>query len=254
MINDLRIGLKLWSTNDYYIRPAMELFEKKYFDYIELYAIPGSYAAFSGKWKELQVPFNIHAPHFNEGMNLAKKENEKKNLEMAFDALRFADVLKATQVIFHPGVEGDTNETIRQIKLINDDRVLVENKPYISVDGKYVCNGHSVEEIRKILAGTGAGFCLDFGHAVCAANSLKIDPIKNIREFISLRPNLYHLTDGDYKSPFDRHMHYGQGNFPLKELFSMVPSGSSVTNEAVKDSKVNLDDFQRDMDQLKKLI
>lgn len=252
MLGTFRIGLKLWSTNDYYIRPARELFDKGYFDYIELYTLPGSLDGYADKWKGMNgIPYHIHAPHFGEGMNLAKREKEKSNLAMAAEALRYADILKADKVIFHPGVDGDTDETIRQLKLINDGRILVENKPYVSIDNQHVCNGYSTDEITRICSETGAGFCLDFGHAICAANSLKLDPIDNIRNFIALKPGLYHLTDGKYDSPYDSHLHYGQGSYPVARLLKMVPAGASITNEAVKDSKENLDDVVRDMEYLR---
>lgn len=251
MLN-FKIGLKLWSTNDFYVKPARELYEKGYFDYIELYSYPGSFKDYHTMWKKMGVPFNIHAPHFSEGMNLAKKENENKNLMLADEARRFADLLKAEQIIFHPGVDGDINETIRQLKRIGDKRILMENKPYLSVDGKYVCNGYSVEDIGRIVREAGTGFCLDFGHAVCAANSLKTDPMNYVRSFIELKPDLFHINDSDMKSPYDSHKHHlGQGSYPLKEFMKMVPAGSRVTNEAVKDSTENLDDFKGDMEYLR---
>ena len=37
-----KIGLKLWSLNENYIKPARELFKEKIYDYIELYAVPSS--------------------------------------------------------------------------------------------------------------------------------------------------------------------------------------------------------------------
>lgn len=246
-MKQFKIGLKLWSSNDYYVKPAVVLYEKGLFDYIELYSQPGTFGKYSPFWKDLDIPYHIHAPHFSEGMNLAKKENERSNLLLAEEALRYADTLKADKVIIHPGVSGDTGETIRQLNLINDKRLIVENKPYFSVDGKYVCNGYSPEELERIMNETGLGFCLDFGHAICSANAQKLEPMGYIAMFLELKPAMYHLTDGDYNSPYDSHQHYGKGSFPLKQLFAMVPADSFVTNEAVKDSKSDLDDFIADI-------
>jgi endonuclease IV len=188
-------------------------------------------------------------------MNLAKKENEKSNLVLAEEALRFADLLKAEQVVFHPGVEGDIDETIRQLKQIGDKRIVIENKPYISVDGKYVCNGFSPEDIKRVSSEAGVGICLDFGHAICAANSLKKNPMETIRQFTALSPALYHINDSDYNSPVDSHkLHLGQGSFPLKELIGLVPDGARVTCETVKNSTENLDDFRIDAECLLKPV
>lgn len=248
----MKFGLKLFSTNAGYVKPARELYERGAYDYIELYSQPDSYENSIGLWKGLDIPFQVHAPHFGDGMNLAKKEQEARNTELAREALRFADSLKAGIVVFHPGVDGNTGETIRQLRGIGDSRIVVENKPYYSVDGKWTCNGHSPEELKQIMAETGAGFCLDFGHAICSANAKKIPPLDYIRQFNGLKPALYHLTDGNFHSPYDSHEHFGDGTYPIAELLSFVPADSRVTNEAKKDSPDNLDDFVRDMERLRK--
>ena len=69
-----KIGLKLWNTNtDFYLSEAQKLFEKKVFDYIELYIVPNNLDKLD-KWKKLNIPFDIHAPHYAHGMNLSKKD------------------------------------------------------------------------------------------------------------------------------------------------------------------------------------
>ena len=46
------------------------------------------------------------------------------------------------------------------------------------------------------MKGSEAGFCLDFGHAVCAANNFKIEPMEFLIKMNKLSPSMYHLTDG----------------------------------------------------------
>jgi len=108
------------------------------------------------------------------------------------------------------------------------------------------CLGSTFEEIKYILNELQIGFCLDFGHAICAANSLKREPIRLIKEFLLLNPRMYHLTDGDYTSDKDSHLHYSKGTFPLKELLKMLPDKAKVTNEAKHNSDNKLDDFKED--------
>lgn len=64
---------------------------------------------------------------------------------------------------------------------------------------------------------------------------------------------MYHLTDGDFKSVYDRHFNYGEGDFPLSELFGLIPEGQMITNEAKKSSQDNLDDFVADVNFIKAL-
>jgi deoxyribonuclease IV len=249
-----KLGLKLWSTNKNYIKEAVRLYDDKIFNYIELYIKPNSFKEYIHIWKELKIPFVIHAPHFMDGFCLSCSEKERDNKILAQEAFRFADDLKADTVIFHPGVNGKIEETARQIQLLQDKRVTIENKPYYALNNLGICNGYSSEEISFIKEKTGCSFCLDIGHAICAANAHKQDPIKYLAKFIKLDPQMFHLTDGDYKGIYDTHKHFGQGNFPLKEISQLVPKNSIITNEAYKDSKDSLEDFCEDVKYLKEMV
>lgn len=74
--NSINLGLKIWSTNTNYLKDAIKLFDKGYYKYIELFVLPGSYRHYIKFWKDLRIPFIIHAPHYREGMNLADKEKK----------------------------------------------------------------------------------------------------------------------------------------------------------------------------------
>ena len=126
--------------------------------------------------------------------------------------------------------------------------MIIENKPYCSKDNKFICVGYSYNELHKLKEETDLGICLDLGHTICTANSLKTDKINYIKKLLSLEPVMYHLTDGDYDSSFDRHDHFGNGNFPIKELLSLIPDESKITIETYKDNKDNIDDYKKDME------
>ena len=131
-----KCGLKLWSINtDSYYEEAKKLYQEGVFDYIELYVVPGSLDSLP-KWKVLNIPFIIHAPHFAHVFNLAKKEKEKSNLEIYKEVKQFADELNAPFIIFHGGIDGDINETARQLANFNESRALIENKPYVALPNK----------------------------------------------------------------------------------------------------------------------
>ncbi|MCX7821163.1 MAG: hypothetical protein N2258_05745 [Brevinematales bacterium] len=249
-----RIGLKLWSTNENYIEEAIKLYEENYYDYIELYAVPDSYDRFAKIWLALKAPFVIHAPHFGSGLNFSIKEQYEVNKKYAFESFKFADLLKSDKIIFHPGVNGKIEETIRQINSIKDERMIIENKPYLGNGENLFSIGSTPEEIKYILETTGLSFCLDFGHAICAANAHKREVYSFIKEFLNFSPTIYHLTDGDFSGVYDSHLHYGEGSFPLKKLLSFVPDGKMITNESVKKYPDKLDDFKNDVLYLKKLI
>lgn len=252
-----KFGLKLWSVNKNYIDTAKKLYDENIYDYIELYAIPSSFDEFAPLWKSLNIPYIIHAPHFMHGINFSFEDKLNDNMKLAYEALKYADYLNADKVIFHPGIKGDYRQTAKQIKMINDERILIENKPYhvavetenLSLDD--VCVGYSPEQIKYIIEESGAGFCLDAGHGTCAANSLHINYIDFLKEFISLNPYMYHISDGDINGTTDKHYNIGKGSYDFNKLFSIIPENSIISVETNKNSKDNLDDFVCDIKLLK---
>jgi deoxyribonuclease-4 len=241
----MQFGLKLGSKNTNYNEDILSFFEAGYFQYIELFTVSESFNDTIEYWKQFHIPIIIHAPHSYAGMNLSlieERENNKKKLRETF---QFADMLKSETIIFHSGVNGEIDETIHQLRPFVDSRCVIENKPVKGLNGEK-CLGVIPEEIKYISNELRTGFCLDFGHAICAAKSLKREPFKFIKEFIALNPRMYHLTDGDYKDEYDSHLHYGKGSFPIKELLRMIPDEAKITNEAKHDSDLKLDDFKKD--------
>ena len=262
-------GLKLWSVNtDFYYDEAIKLYDEEMYDYIELYVVPESLDTLK-KWQKLKIPFIIHNAHFAQGFNLAIQEKSDRNREIYEQTKQFADKLNAQHIIFHGGIDGDIRETAIQLALFNEPRALIENKPFVALPnrmGGEFCRGYNIEEIKTVMNTAGCGFCLDFGHAICAANSLfdktpHPNPIlQETREqflynyceqFLKLKPNMFHLTDlNDIKSPYDSHLHLGTGQLDFRKIFDMIPDKSYVTFETVKNSKENLDDFIEDMEWL----
>lgn len=236
------------------MKDAVRLFEKKVYQYIEIYMLPGTEKKMVDMWKGLGIPYVVHAPHFMAGLNLAKREQKESNLKLTNETRRFADKLSAENIIVHPGIAGDIKETARQIKDINEPRFLVENKPYYAIIDDLICNGTTAEEIAFVMEEAGIGCCLDIGHAFCAARGLKKEPMAFLKDFFGLQPEMFHLTDGDYSSEYDRHDHIGKGNYDMKSIVKLIPAGKRVTIETVKDSKEGLSDFEEDIKAIKDII
>ena len=249
-----RYGLKLFSTNDNYISEAVMLYKKNIYDYIELYVEPCSYIKYLQLWKNLEIPYVIHAPHFRNGLNLAKAGHAENNKILLGEAKAFADALSVDTIIVHPGIAGEIQETSRQLKKIDDGRIIIENKPYYSLDDDLICNGSSPEEIKYVIEETGCGFCFDIGHAIYSANARNVDPWKYINMFLDLKPKMFHLTDGDFNSVYDKHDHFGKGSFNLKKIISYIPGKTIITLETEKKYTENLKDFEQDVLYLKRLV
>lgn len=247
----LKLGLKLWSHNLNYLKEAESLYKKGLYSFLELYVIPDSTQEQLELWKGLDVPYIIHAPHWKHGVNLARKDKEQDNIRLISLAQKFAVGLKADKIIVHPGVGGVIEETGRQLKAIGDKRILIENKPYFGLDGGLVCNGTTPEEIGLVMKTSGAGFCLDIGHAICSANAHKKEWSGFVKEMIALEPAMFHLSDGKADGVYDSHDHFGKGSYDIKAILKLIPENASVTIETVKDSQNDLEDFVGDVEYLR---
>jgi deoxyribonuclease-4 len=242
----MQIGLKLGTKNIQYTEDINSFYEQGYFHYIELFAVPGTFDVTINYWQQFSIPVVIHAPHSAAGMNLALREEHKNNEKKLQETFQFANTLNAEYIIFHAGVNGAIDETIGQLSSFVDARCLIENKPLKGLNNEK-CIGATSDEVSCIMNELKIGFCLDFGHAICTANSLKEDSLSFINNFLQLKPTMYHLTDGDYISEYDSHLHYGQGTFPIKKLLGLVPENKKLTNEAKHNSDANLNDFRDDI-------
>jgi len=253
----MKIGLKLFSTNtDFYYQEAQRLFLENFFDYIELYVVPGTLETLE-QWSKLTIPFSIHAPHSMNGFNLADKAKELSNLKIYQEVKAFANQLGASQIVFHGGSDGCIEETVRQLKALHEPRALLENKPYRAIPNKLgikCCRGYNTEEIVYAMEETKCGFCLDFAHAVCAANSQNLDIYEYIERFLACAPSYFHLSDvSDLSSEYDSHTHLGKGALNIPWIKQKIGPTSAVTIETEKSSPQSLDDFKKDIQWLTKL-
>lgn len=250
MGNNMQIGLKIWSTNlENYAKEALRLFDLGYFTYIELYAVPGTLDSIP-KWKKLNIPYTLHCPHSVHGFNLSKAELRGSNEKLFNEVRKFADELKVDYIIIHSGIDGEVEETAKQLKALNEPRALIENKPYKAIPDlapNKTCVGYNKEQLELIIKESGCGFCLDFNHAICAANSFKINHLDYIKSLMDLKPNMFHLADlADTNLETDTHLHLGDGKLDLKALARFFNKDSKVSLETAKNSKTSLEDFKAD--------
>ena len=258
------IGLKLWSVNTgAYLHEAERLHAEGVFDYVELFVVPETLETL-GDWKRLQgetgMPFVIHNAHFVTGFNLADAAMTARNRSICSQTRTFADTLEAKHVIFHGGMDGTVEETVRQLKGLAEPRALLENTPCVPLTnnmGARSCRGATVEEIAYVLEMTGCKFCLDVGHAVCAANAQGLEPYAYVAELARrFAPVMFHLSDvADMRSPYDAHPHLGTGELDIPRLCREVfPRDARISIETVKDSSDNLCDFREDAMRLRSIF
>lgn len=204
------------------------------------------------------VEIRLHAPHHTLGFDAGDPRLEKRNRETFETVRKAADLFKAKTIVVHPGCghgKERLNETVRQLKLLDDPRIVVENLPIVDDgDGKELLGG-TAEEISFIRAETGYGFCMDFSHAICAAATLGRDPIKHLESFYALTPTVYHLCDGEIGKNRDTHRHYGEGDYPLGYfLKNLTAPDAYITMETGRGVMKNADAWIGDYTYLKSKI
>ena len=237
-----KLGLKIWSSDaaknwNLFLECVKSVREGK-FDYIELFAVPGSFEAV-GKIIEENVKglkSVVHAAHISFGFDTGNPESFGKNQELFKDAQKFADILDAPLIVTHPGVGTEENhleESIRQIKLLGDSRIAIENMPAACNNTGHALHGSTVAEMERLLKETGSKFCLDISHATCAINaSGNLDLYTELKKFAALKPSIFHLSDGNRFSTEDVHAHFGEGNYELKKILTeIIPQGSMISME-----------------------
>jgi deoxyribonuclease-4 len=253
-MHNFHFGLKLWSPNTELINEIRRVYDQGLFEYIELYVVPGTFDKTIATWRDLAIPYMLHCPHSKHDFNLAKKELRGSNAEVFKEVQQFADALNVTKIVVHSGNAGPLSEAVFQIQQLNEKRILIENKPKYGMEGQ-ICVGISPEEISTILKETSlSDFVLDFSHAICAANGNKIDPDQYIRQFISMRPAVFHIGDGLSNGTQDVHYHFGEGDFDIAKILSYIPENAQVTIETPLNLQNGLKDFERNRNYLNQFL
>lgn len=233
------------------------------FDFVQLHArtTPEFYEDISAEIRQqmkdikavIHAPF--HLPQKYIGVNTSDNNAFENNIKFLEFSQKCADLLKSDIIILHPGI-GDTeecvNETIRQINMIGDSRITIENVPYDPFG--FIMHGGNPGNIRRIINETSSKFCFDFAHAVCAANALNRNVYDDFRIYNSLKPSLYHLSDGDFFVNFDAHFHLGLGNYDIEKfLRDFSDTDAMIVLETFNPNSDIIDPWLKDAEYLRKL-
>jgi endonuclease IV len=247
-----QFGLKL-GVHEKDLASVVEiLWREKCFDFLELYVPYDVEPESSALWEWYDGVLVLHAPHAAGGFNFAKYEMAAGNAGgvARMEALR--ERMMPGMVVFHPGLDGEIEDLFRQIADLKCEYpdlhrvMLLENKPRLGLGGEH-CLGSSPEEMRRILAETGCGFCLDVRHAFAYAAWAGLEWRGVIGGFAEIKPRLWHAADGDVTSHIDSHGHIGEGTMPWEEISEFWNDLSLITIECIKAREKKLKDFLQDI-------
>lgn len=238
----VKIGVKTFDSEEF-----LNNFKDKV-DFFEIMAIEKNNYDFLRKFN---LPIIIHSQHRSFGVNIADKTKIERNLKSINFAGKIADMTNAKKIILHPGDLDNENcriETaIEFVKSLDDKRIIIENIP-VDTKVKRLCQ--TPEETKEFLKASKAGFCFDINHAIMAAESLKIDYIDFLKEFLKLKPAHYHFGGQKINSPSlswkeKEHLALKDSNFDLRETINLLPKNAEITLETTTDVDNTLDDVRR---------
>ena len=249
-MNTINYGLKLRTNEAILMKRAMKLIDKGIFGYVELLINPNNPDI--TPFMKYDIEYIVHAPHENYGVDIGTSEKNDFTLKMIDYILKCADKLDAKTVILHAGT-GSLENATRVLSNFVDSRLVIENMPKVGLNGE-MCRGHDTKSIKELI-GKKFGLCLDFGHAIKAALSLKIDSKQLLSEFMDLEPKVYHISDGDLSTEKDNHLDIGEGTFDFNSISQCISIGKSekITLETPRLTNTLKNDIEN-ITKLKKLF
>lgn len=216
----IQCGIKFWTTNKYCFKEALGLFEGGKIDFVELYIVPNSFNI-----QELEIlkkiPIIIHSVHEDHNFNIFQLDDFQAEL-FKNQVVKTADFLKSRFIVLHSGV-GISKELFKKnLVKIYDKRIIVENMPKITMDGK-ICFGYSLEQLKFIKEDCRLNICFDFGHAIKSAMSQELDYKDYIKSLIRhLKPSYFHLSGGEKKNEKDEHLNLFEGDLDLSWIKNLL--------------------------------
>lgn len=194
-------GLKLWSNNKSLFSEVREAYERKKFGFVELYYNPEHPIDRAGLSPLREISVTIHAPHTGQFHEFVLRERE---LSVWQEVVALADFFGSRAIIVHPGLYHTFDSFKKNLALIDEPRILIENMAPIEVElGRplFAVTLDDLKRIEKIKP-----LCFDFEKAVKAAHHLG----KPYKDYIAdalkdLRVSYFHISGGDLSSSIDEH-------------------------------------------------
>ncbi len=214
----MKIGIKLWNTNQEFFENAVKSYKKGEFDYLELSYISEDIEKIK-IFADHNVPIIVHAKTEHQGFSFSERSLEESNAMFKGTQI-FADKVNAKHIIVHPDF-GKEETFLLFLKNNQDPRILIENMPLKGLHGKNSI-GHDIKQLKKFLNSGPFGFCLDFVHAAKAALSLKKEYKGFINELLDLKPTMFHLCDAKFNKEVDEHLNLGEGELDLEFIKNIL--------------------------------
>lgn len=235
----MKIGVKAghWVSKKYIKKMSSDI------DFFEIYATENWDQNNLGL-ENYRKPIAIHVPHFKTRVNFANPERIENNLKALRLSISLANRFDSQKIIFHPELAENKNCSIdyliRFLKENYDSRLLVENMPYSSEGFKHFCG--NLKEVKNLIERAKVGFCFDYTHVAEYAKKMNLDLGLLFKQFLSLGPKHFHLTDTDLSKVSEigyneEHLNFWDGNVDFNLIKSNIPDDAWITLETPQSSE-----------------
>lgn len=225
------------------INNIQNILDKNIYQYVELFIVPNTLQYIKERQK-LKCNFILHTPHDEYGCNISRSKIDKKTLSYIEESITYAKKLNANSIIMHSWDWWKIENLIKNIRKINNEKIIIENTFYRNEEGfrvlKWVVTKY--EDI-KLLKENNIRFCLDFSHHIINCKFNSRDYKKEFLNILKLEPYMFHLSDWIIESWIDKHLSIWTWNFDFKFFLKNIPNNSKITIETPFKNKLRINDI-----------
>ena len=228
MIQNIKFGIKIASKNFDFLPEIYNNHEM--IDFIEIILLPEFTSWDIEVIKNLKLPYAIHIPNSNYGIDFGNINSSYENLVYINKINEYKDVLTPICFIIHPESR-DIEFSIKNIKKLKIKPLALENMPVKGFHDEELL-GHDINSLKQFFEEIqNLEFCFDINHAIKAAISLKRDYIMFIKDFLIFKkPILFHISGGNLNIEIDEHLALDKSQYNLFEIKKLLLNYGNVVN------------------------
>lgn len=220
MIKNIKFGIKI-ATQNFSFLP--EIYNNdELIDFIEIILIPEFNHDDIDIIKNIRMPYAIHLPNSNYGIDFGDINNNYKNIEFIEKINQFKTKLNPICYIIHPE-SGNIDLSIKNIKKLKIKPIAIENMPVKSLFGGNLL-GFDINSLKKYFDEIqNLEFCFDINHAIKASISKNIKYIQFINEFLNFKkPKIFHISSGCLDKEIDEHLSLEKGEYEISKIKNLL--------------------------------
>jgi len=255
-MQDINVGIKI-STKNFNLLPEIYL-NDDIINFIEIRLDPEFTSKDIRVIKNFELPYAIHFPNSNNGIDFGDLTNNKENVELIERVNQYKKELidlKPICFIIHPE-SGDIELSIENIQKLKIEPLALENMPKLGIHGEKML-GYDTNSLNLYFKSIPKlKFCFDINHAIKAAISMKRDYLLFVKEFLEFKkPILFHISGGNLNIETDEHLALDEGQYKIskiKKILLKYKHNVNLTFETPRNYEKKINDDLKNMEFFKK--